>query len=370
MISCVKSDLPDPVEYFDLVRKAHRQNHYSNFGVLSEAFSTGLLREFGLEGEACVVCNSATAGLSAALLASSCSGAVLVPGFTFPATFGAVRAAGLRPLIMDVAQSNWAIAADELDQALARTGAEAVILVSPFGLALNFTEHIRVCQKRRVTVVIDSAAGLGGVRLNNCALPDVYEVYSLHATKPLGVGEGGAVFCTPERLETIKSALNFGLPNAGAPPGPPWGFNGKLSELHAAVGLAQLQRYKPILEGRQRFAALYQSTFVDFPVSFPHDTPISSPWQVFPLLMPSEEALFAVSDALYKAGIEVRRYYRPSLSKWRGADVVGPCFVSEMLAMRMIALPIRNIADTAAAEPILGPIAAAFQMVFESHANA
>lgn len=370
IISCVESDLPEPEEYFNLLQWIHKQNRYSNFGALSKSFAAGLLKEFGLDGEACVVCSSATAGLSAALLASGCRGGVLVPGFTFPATFGAVLAAGLHPLVMDVAESNWAIAADALDQALARTGAEAVILVSPFGLAVDFTEHVRICRRRGVVVVIDSAAGLGGTRRNSCALPDVYEVFSLHATKPLGIGEGGAVFCAPDRCEVISSALNFGLPSAGKPPGPRWGFNGKLSELHAAVGLAQLQRYRPILAGRQRFAALYQGVLEAFPVTVSRDRPVSSPWQVFPLLMPSEEALDATAEALLKTGVETRRYYRPSLSQWSEADLVSPCPVSETLAARMLALPIRSIAQDATAEPILSRVVTALETVFERSANA
>ena len=98
----VVSDLPEPEDYMPWVREASRRNHYSNFGPLCRQFAAELIVHFGLPGEACVPCSSATAGLSAALVASGVEGCVLIPAFTFPATLGAVRAAGLTPVVMDV----------------------------------------------------------------------------------------------------------------------------------------------------------------------------------------------------------------------------------------------------------------------------
>jgi dTDP-4-amino-4,6-dideoxygalactose transaminase len=117
-------------------------NRYSNFGELAETFSRRLLNEFGQEGEACVVCNSATSGLSGTLIASGCTGSVIVPAFTFPATYGAVYAAGLKPLLMDVNLETWAIRPEDLDDMLQKSGAKAVILVTPFGLKTDFSSHI------------------------------------------------------------------------------------------------------------------------------------------------------------------------------------------------------------------------------------
>lgn len=331
-----------------------------------------LLENFGLDGEACVPCNSATSGLSAALIASGCAGPVLVPGFTFPATYGAVLAANLEPLIMDVSEANWAIAPDTLAAALEHTNAKGVMLVSPFGLRVDFAEHVEICRRWGVVAVIDSAAGLGVQRINRCADPSVFEVFSLHATKPLGVGEGGAIYCADSMATALRRALNFGLPavDSGNNPPPSWGFNGKLSEMHAAVGLAQMQRYGRMIAGRQRFAALYQTVLADFPVVFPRDQVGSTPWQVFPVLADTERSLEAISAELAKSGIEVRRYYRPSLSRWPGAKLAGDCPVSESLAARMLALPVRSVIEAGEGMKIISRVQEAFARASDGLENA
>lgn len=371
-IPCVQSDLPDPSAYARYIEEAHSLNWYSNFGSLCEQLSADLLDHFGLDGEACVPCSSATSGLSAALIASSCEGPVLIPAFTFAATYGAVRAANLQPLVMDVCESNWAIAPHALASALDRTGARAAILVSPFGLRVDFREHMEICFSRGVIVIIDSAAGLGVQRINRCNSPSVFEVFSLHATKPMGIGEGGAIYCAEAMANPIRRALNFGLPlpDCAHIPAPSWGFNGKLSELHAAVGLAQMRRYRPMIAGRQRFAAMYQSFLLDYPVMCPQDPIHSSPWQVFPVLSATERSREALSAKLVEYGIEVRRYYRPSISQWPEAKLASECPVSERLSACMLALPVRSVASEAAAEPIITRVQQAFACAFNGTAYA
>ena len=366
LISCVSSDLPDVESYLPFIKIAHRLNRWSNFGELSESFSEKLLAEFGLSGEACVTCNSATAGMSAALIASRCMGSVLVPAFTFPATYGAVRAAGLEPLVMDVDPRTWTIAPCKLDTLLAKTGASGVVLVAPFGLKADFSEHIAICRRYKATIIIDCAAGLGVRRETPCSGPDLFEVFSLHATKPMGIGEGGAIFCAPEAAPLVRSALNFGLSRHPYATEIEWGCNGKLSEFHAAVGLAQLERYKPMIAGRQRFAALYHALLAEFPVTATSTPPERSPWQVFPLLLPDEQLLEKLSVAMVQNGLEVRRYYRPSLSRWPRARLAEPCPVSEHLAACMVALPVRSVTDPSDAEPILSRVHSALAYTFAS----
>src|SRR4051812_35388321 len=162
-------------------------------------------------GEVCISASSATAGLSAALLACGREGPVLLPAFTFPASLGAVRAAGREALVMDVSPETWAIDAADLARVLRLERVGAVMLVSPFGLRQDFSEQIAVCRHYEAAVVIDSAAGLGAERTERPAQPDVWEVYSMHATKPFGVGEGGVVFAHPQTAEAVRAGLNFSL---------------------------------------------------------------------------------------------------------------------------------------------------------------
>jgi len=192
-------DLPAPAEYLPLLQEIHQNRWYSNFGPLARRLESQLQTSFGAPEESSVTCSSATAGLSAALLAAGRADWVLLPAFTFPATLGAVRAAGMVPVVVDVDAQNWTLRGDRLDRALAETGAGAVILVAPFGMHKNWEAELAICRKRGAAVVVDSAAGLGGPRSAEGYGENVFEVFSMHATKPFAVGEGGVIFAHHSR---------------------------------------------------------------------------------------------------------------------------------------------------------------------------
>jgi len=335
-------DLPAPSEYMDSLKDMYERRWYSNFGPLNAQFEEGIFTAFGFENETCVTASNATAGLTAALLSSGSTGPVIIPAFTFPATLGAVRAASMTPVIVDVSPHDWIPTPDILETAISTTGAKIVILVSPFGMRNNFKQQLEVCQRMGASVVIDSAAGLGVARPKRLGIANLYEVFSLHATKPMGVGEGAVIFAPKNKEGAIRSALNFGLMRADTTESASWGINGKLSEMHAAVGLAQLKRRHRLLSGRQAFVSIYIdrlgfSSQLEFPKN-----PNDSPWQIFPVLMPDEITLLRFIDDAASQGIEIRRYYRPSLSEWPGEHGFGPCSVSVDLAKRMCALPVRD----------------------------
>ncbi|KAB2952203.1 MAG: hypothetical protein F9K19_17900 [Rhizobiaceae bacterium] len=329
----------------DYYRAAHEVNWFTNFGPLSLRLESALARTFGVPGEVCVAAANATAGLSAALLALGRKGTVLVPAFTFPASVGAVYASGNEPLIIDIQEENWAVDAAELDRILDVWPVASVMLVAPFGLPVDFSEHVSVCRRHGVGVVIDNAAGLGAARPARKTEENVFEVFSLHATKPFGIGEGGAIFGHPSRSNALRSALNFSLDAPARPDLPPWGFNGKMSEFHAAIGLAQIERFPNRVCSRQAFALAYFESLSDVPgIVLPKERS-HAVWQIFPVLMPSAAAREHAISVAAAEGLEVRRYYNPSLSRWPNLRTAGHCHIAENLANRMCALPVRSDAN-------------------------
>jgi dTDP-4-amino-4,6-dideoxygalactose transaminase len=175
----------------------------------------------------------------------------------------------------------------------------------------------------------------------------------MHATKPFGIGEWGAVFAHPRLEEPLLAALNFSLNAPFRPDLPSWGFNGKISEFHAGVGLAQAERFSARVVGRQAFAARYVGELSEVRgIQIVADSQ-SAPWQVFPVLLPDGKARERTISYASGQALEIRRYYYPSLSRWPQIRAVGPCAVSESLADRMCALPIRGDAATAEANDIV-----------------
>jgi dTDP-4-amino-4,6-dideoxygalactose transaminase len=356
----VVPDLPAPSEYLPLLEEIFANGWYSNFGPLVRRFESQLLDAIGAPDESCVTCNNATAGLSAALLASGRLGPVLIPAFTFPASLGAVRAAGMAEIVVDVGMDDWALGGPLLERALAETGASLVMLVAPFGMQRNLEATLAICQKRGATVIIDSASSLGGPRSARDRGEGVFEVFSMHATKPFAVGEGGAIFAHRMHDGALRSALNFALNSYASPSGPAWGFNGKMSEFHAAVGIAQLGRIGNIVSRRQAFAALYRDRLKQYPeVACPQDMSCA-PWQFFPVLLPNAAAADRLVQGAAAAGIEIRRYYTPSLSRWPNTRCFETCPIAEDLSGRVCALPVRSLGSTSGAEQITDVVLDAF----------
>ncbi|MEO8487072.1 MAG: DegT/DnrJ/EryC1/StrS family aminotransferase [Betaproteobacteria bacterium] len=247
--------LPTADDLLPYLRRIDANRWYSNFGPLVGEFESRIAASFAGAGSCRVVSlSSCTTGIELALRALSLpAGApVLVPALTFIATASAVRCAGLSPVVADVDPHSWLLTPEIARAAVRTIGARAVVPVTTFGADQDGEGWSAFERDTGVPVVIDAAAGFGNQRDPGptCA------IFSLHATKPLAAGEGGFVVTRDAALaHAIRRLSNFGInldrPNDG-PIGTAvaTGTNAKLSEYHAAVALASLDRWPSIAAER------------------------------------------------------------------------------------------------------------------------
>lgn len=344
----IRPDVPPIGDWAPVLDEAYRARRFSNFGPLSLRLERLLAETWGGADSVCVAASSGTAALAAPLIAHGITGRVILPAFTFPATLSAIRMAGAEPFLVDVSPGDWRVSADTLVRALATTGARAAIVLCPFGQRSDFRDHARHLGDRGGVLVVDNAAGLGVDREPLETHAWCFEACSLHVTKPFAVGEGGVVFAHRSQEHALRRALNFGLT-----PGRPadlqgWGINGKLSELHAAVGLAAACGFSQRLGRRRAIVMRYLEALAGFPEIAACSDPTAATWQFFPLLLPTPEAADRFVAEAEARGMETRRYYAPALSCLPDVDRLGPCPVAEDLAARMCCAPV--YADATAAE--------------------
>jgi dTDP-4-amino-4,6-dideoxygalactose transaminase len=140
-------------------------------------------------------------------------------------------------------------------------------------------------------------------------------------------------------VPALRSATNFGLPWQPQDE-PRWGINGKLPEVAAAIGLAVLRDYRNVVTARRAQAKRYIGLLNGLNGIVIHRDIADAPWQVFPCLLPSPEAAEHLVAEAARRGVEVRRYYRPSLVDWGGLRAVDRCVTSRYLADRMVCLPV------------------------------
>jgi dTDP-4-amino-4,6-dideoxygalactose transaminase len=331
-------DLPTSACLLPWLQRIDANRLYSNFGPLVrelEAAFENWLTDISKAPVHCVTVNTGTSGLELALsaLALPAGSRVLVPALTFPATALAVLRAGHVPIFSDVDAHRW-----QLTPVLAaEMECDAVMPVATYGLAQNVESWDRFCVTTGRPVIIDAASAMGYQAVGEHSVV----IFSLHATKPFGCGEGGLVAARdPDFLDRVRRLSNFGF---HAWRSESLGTNAKLSEYAAAVGLAQFERREYILRQRHRLWDTYLQALSDVQgVRFQADG-LGNPRSVL-CLDTGVDAQVAQKE-LAKDGIETRRWYcpplyeHPALASYHDET---PLPVTELLSARLLGLPFHH----------------------------
>jgi dTDP-4-amino-4,6-dideoxygalactose transaminase len=311
-ISCLIPDLPSPEELLPYLKQIQQNKWYSNFGPLFTHFEKGvinLLEKYNASSKVfgCLT-SSGTSALEVALTALNLNrdDKVLVPGLTYPASGTSIIRCGLRPLICDVDKRNWQLTPEIAYKLIDYYSIKAVLPVATYGVPVDTKAWDKFSKETKIPVIIDAAGSFPFQKIaEECLI-----IFSFHATKLFGIGEGGGIFLKNEVLnKRIKEITNFGFHKGVISS---VGCNAKLSEYHAAVGLAQLDRWQTILNKKLKINTFYNEIIEQYPNSFVPQQNINSvipSMKVIKLFEPSKP----VMKKLLKQGIETRQWYCPSI---------------------------------------------------------
>jgi dTDP-4-amino-4,6-dideoxygalactose transaminase len=254
--------LPAADRVLPYLRKIDALRQYSNWGPLACDFEHRLSEHFSLPAGSVVVASSGTAALIGAILATAGRAnaqrpLAIIPAFTFVATAVAAEQCGYRPYLVDVSADTWLLNAGELTGHSLLGDVGLVVPVATFGRPVPQDEWRDFRRQTGIPVVIDGAASFETVS----AVPgrfagEIPTVISFHATKSFGTGEGGCVLTADAALAVrVTQALNFGFYASRSSRAA--STNGKMSEYHAAVGLAELdgwpQKSAALLDVSRRY---------------------------------------------------------------------------------------------------------------------
>jgi len=133
---------------------------------------------------------------------------VLLPSFTFAAGAEAILRSGFEPLFIDVDRKSWQPNIEQAEQILTESDDIAgILLCNVFGVGnTNITEWEKLASKFAKPLIIDSAAGFGSKYFDEekVGTRGDCEIFSMHATKPFAIGEGGLVVSKNEKLLGCK----------------------------------------------------------------------------------------------------------------------------------------------------------------------
>jgi dTDP-4-amino-4,6-dideoxygalactose transaminase len=304
---------------------------------------------------------------------------VVVPSLSFIATANAVTYVGARPVFCDVDPATGNVTAETIHAALT-LDTRAVIVVDQGGVPVDLDPIRELCDRHEITVIEDAACAVGsqykGRPVGTGA--DV-TVWSFHPRKVLTTGEGGML--TTQRADWAARARTLREHSMSvsatdrhdsllAPPEVylEIGFNYRMTDLQAAVGMVQLRRLAQIVERRRELAAAYVAGLAGVRgLRFVSDPPygttnFQSCWvEVQPAFGTSRDGLLA---RLADAGISARRgimaaHRQPA---YRGRDTGNAGLRhTDRMTDRTLILPVFHELDTVSMNRIINTIRAAAQ---------
>ncbi|MDU0370362.1 DegT/DnrJ/EryC1/StrS family aminotransferase [Hymenobacter endophyticus] len=337
-INVTKSYLPPMEEYVGYLAGIWERAHLTNAGPLVVELEKSLKEYLGVKHLFFV--NNGTIALQIALKALDLKGEILTTPFSYVATTSSIVWEGSVPVFVDIDPQTLCIDPNLLEAAITPQTV-AIMATHVYGNPCNVEAIAEVAQRHGLRVIYDAAHAFGVTYKDNSVLNygDI-STLSFHATKLFHTVEGGAIVTDNDELaHKISYMRNFGHNGPEAFWGV--GVNGKSSEFHAAMGLCVLPRVDELIRRRrelsERYDALLAGTGVRRPQLQEHTTRYN--YSYYPTVMPSEQALLAVRDALNAADIIPRRYFYPSLNtlEYTGQQSAP---VSEDISTRALCLPL------------------------------
>ena len=225
----------------------------------------------------CAVVSSGTAALHLSLLALGIkrNDEIILPAFSYIATANVVELCNAKPVFVDINIDNFCINTNEIEKKIT-SKTKCIIVVHEFGMPCEIDKVIKIAKKYNLKVIEDAACALGS-KYNDKNIGSFGELgcFSLHPRKNITTGEGGIITTNNKRMyEFVKSMRNHGSNlndkkkdyiNAG--------FNYRLTDFQAVLGLDQIKHIKKILLYRNKLASYYdfylsKITWIKTPVKY------------------------------------------------------------------------------------------------------
>lgn len=265
---------------------------------------------------------------------------VLVPALTFISTANAVTFTGAKPVFVDVHPDHWGMDPESARRKVtART--KAVIPVHLYGHPADMDPLLRLASERKLTVIEDAAEAHGaeykGKKVGSLGLASIFSFYG---NKIITTGEGGMITTDDDALaEKIRQLKNHGADPQRRYWHPVVGYNYRMTNLQAAVGLAQMKGIEAVLARKRKIADLYRQGLKSLPLTFqPEQAWARSVHWMVCIVLNDPSNLERLKRHLEDSGVETRPIFYPltDLPPYRES---GGYPVSSRLAASGLCLP-------------------------------
>ncbi len=286
-----------------------------------------------------VSCTNGTIGLQMAIRALRLKGEIITTPFTFIATINSILWEGCTPVFVDIDPETFCIDPKKIEEKITYHTV-GIMPVHVFGNCCNIEEIDAIAKTHNLKVIYDACHSVGvNYRGKSIFQYGDISVTSFHATKMLNTTEGGGCFTLDKELdEKLRRIRFFGFENHADIVED--GTNGKMTEVHAAVGLANLKYLDAALADRKRKYAIYKDELSkDSSLSFQKINEGCN-YSYFPVVFSTEDACLKAIEKLNAQHIFPRRYFYPSVNTFTKIVPYVSMPNSEAIASRILCLPL------------------------------
>lgn len=338
MIPVTKPFLPPQDEYQHFLDGIWQRQWLTNMGPLASQLEMEL-KSF-LKLKHLLFVTNGTVALQMAIKALDLKGEIITTPFSFVATTSSIVWEGCIPIFVDIDAANLNIDATKIEAAITEK-TTAILATHVYGNPCDVEKIEQIAKKHNLKVVYDAAHAFG-VEINGRSIFSYGDISicSLHATKLYHSVEGGFVVTqNADLLKKLASIRNFGI--SGFDTFSELGLNGKNSEFHAAMGLANLKYIDNIIAKRQQLSQRYDEKFKNLNAYRPKWHKRSeNKGAYYPLVFDSEELMLRIIDRLKNSEIGTRRYFYPSLASALPYLEPKALVITDEVSKKVLCLPL------------------------------
>lgn len=307
--------MPDLSDLASLLKDVWGSQQVTNEGPLHNRLEEAIARHLNVPVSK--LFSNGTTALQCALLALDLpkGSEVITTPLTFAATAHAITASGLKPVFADIDETTLTLDPAAVERAIT-SNTSAVLAVHVYGTICDHVALQQLCDAHGLKLIFDAAHAFGAFDgPTPVGMMGHMSVFSLHATKLYNTFEGGLITTrNVDWASNIRSARNFGIESEELVSRV--GINGKMSELHAAIGILNLEIMASEVAARRDLRARYDQIIDNIPGLRKqiHQPNVIQSEQYYMILIDPETYGVdrnAIYNELIKNGIFSRRYFWP-----------------------------------------------------------
>jgi perosamine synthetase len=325
------------------IGKAIDEGYVSSIGPLVGAFESEFSDYLG--SRRAVSTQSGTAAIHIALheLGVGKGDEVIVPSLTFIATVNPVCMVGAKPVIVDVNRDTWNLEPELVERSITKR-TKAIIPVHLYGNPCDMGALMKISRKHGIPVIEDATESLGAsFKGKQTGTIGKFGCFSFNGNKIITTGGGGMIAGNDEQsMKHVKFLVNQARDESKGYYHPEIGFNYRMTNIEAALGLAQMMRLGAFLKKKQQFHSIYADQLGDSEdIVFQKEYPAAaSSWWLTCVTFSDRIDVAAIITALRNKGVQSRRVFMPLKAHppyWKARG--GPCSNAEYIYRRGLCLP-------------------------------